>query len=169
MPKTKPAPTLRLRRAQESDCRRLWEWANDREVRSVSFHQEAIPWETHAAWFRDKLADANCTLYIAETDAGEPIGQLRFDRGGRDAVISISLDANYRGQGYGVRVLREGCRTFFIEHPTETLHAYIKSGNQASVRAFEAAGFVVFETAQMSGAEALHLKYEPTMAGGRSR
>ena len=38
---------LRLRRVQEKDCRQLWEWANDPEVRPVSFATEPIQWERH--------------------------------------------------------------------------------------------------------------------------
>ena len=44
---------LRMRRARESDCRLLWEWANEPGVRASAFSQRAIGWEDIRAGFME--------------------------------------------------------------------------------------------------------------------
>ena len=95
------AKTLRLRQVQEKDCRLIWEWANDPDVRVVSFSPEPIPWEQHVRWFQSKINSPKCKFYIA-MDGDIPIGQVRYDIEGNEAVISISIDQRFRGKGYGV-------------------------------------------------------------------
>ena len=57
--------SIRLRRVREEDSRLLWEWVNDRVVRSTSLNSEPIPWENHVNWFAQKLNDRNCHIFIA--------------------------------------------------------------------------------------------------------
>ncbi len=59
---------LHLRRARADDIRILWEWANDSEVRAASFSSAPIPWETHVAWFTEKMAPARSLIFIAEDE-----------------------------------------------------------------------------------------------------
>src|SRR6266705_476142 len=66
---------LNLRRAGKSDCRLLWEWANDPGVRAASFQTAMISWDEHAEWFADRLD--NGLIYIAEDQQGKPVGQFR--------------------------------------------------------------------------------------------
>lgn len=137
---------LTLRHAGKSDCRLLWEWANDPGVRGASFHTATISWDEHAAWFADKLD--NALIYIAEDQQGKPVGQFRIDwlRDG-DAQVDVSVASEKRGCGIAAALILKAVQAAFRETELVRLHAYVKPENRASVRAFEKAGFAVFETA----------------------
>ena len=78
--------SLRLRRADENDSQLLWDWANDPDVRTVSFSTEPIPWERHLQWFNAKLADPDAVLYVAIDPEGTPIGHVRYQIDGARAA-----------------------------------------------------------------------------------
>lgn len=59
--------SMSLRPAVADDSRRLFDWANDPVVRSVSFRSEPIAWEDHSRWFAGKLTDPQAALFIAES------------------------------------------------------------------------------------------------------
>jgi UDP-2,4-diacetamido-2,4,6-trideoxy-beta-L-altropyranose hydrolase len=130
-----------LRPAGTEDCRLLWKWANEPTVRAASFNTEAIPWERHQQWFAAKLKDPGCTLLVAMNEAGMPIGQVRCDVSGSVAVISISLDPSFRGRGYGAKLIRKTSDRVFERPEVDSIHAFIRLGNDASHRTFEKAGF----------------------------
>jgi pseudaminic acid synthase len=132
---------LKFRRAESKDCHLIWRWANDAQVRAVSFSSEPIPWEDHVGWFEARLVDPTCIFLIATDDVGTPVGQIRFEIEGNDARISISLDEHQRGQGLGPRLINLASRRIFRELDVDTVVAFIKPGNVASVRAFQKAGF----------------------------
>lgn len=134
-----------LRKVEEGDCRLLWEWANDPVVRQNSLSTDPIPWDDHVRWFRAKKGDPQVLMYVAELKPGLPIGQVRFDVQGAEAVVSVSIDGRYRGQGLGGRVIAEAAEDM-LQKGVETLLAYIKPGNKASVQAFTKAGFHVMGT-----------------------
>ena len=151
------APTVRLRVANRQDRKLLWEWANDPEVRAVSFHSDPIPWEDHVRWFDRKLGDENCVLYIATDDHDRPVGQVRFDLDAQKATVSISLGREFRGQGFGSRVLLAACREFFCLRRRDMIHAWVKPENDASLRAFHKVGFADHARETVNGCPALHL------------
>ena len=71
-----------------------------RSLRSVRrFSSEPIPWEQHQHWFDNKLNDPGCVFFIALDVEGAPIGQMRFDVDGEEAVISVSLAEQFHGLG----------------------------------------------------------------------
>ena len=140
---------LRLRAIHLDDCRVLWDWANDPSVREVSFTSDCIPWETHQKWFHAKLHDPHCVFYIATDSDDAPIGQARYDLEDDQGVVSISLDRRVRGKGYGSALLRLSAQKLFATIGLTTIHAYIKSDNLASVRAFEKAGYTNVGVATM--------------------
>jgi RimJ/RimL family protein N-acetyltransferase len=148
---------LKLRQVSAEDCRIVWEWSNDPEVRAMSFSPEAIPYEHHVTWFQSKLTDPSCYFYIAENSNSEPIGQVRYEREGSETTISISLDRKFRGKGYGPSLLSLASQKFFEISDVELIHAYIKEGNEASVGAFKKAGFVSVGTTRKSKHQAHHL------------
>ena len=132
---------LQLRLACEADCGILWQWANSPEVRAVSFSTEPIPCENHIQWFHDKILDPCCSLYLATINGGSPIGQIRFDIQANEAVVSVIVAPESRGNGYGHKIIRLASCELFETRPVSLIHAYIKPGNEASARAFEKAGF----------------------------
>jgi len=132
--------TIGLRPVEEGDRELLWTWANLPDVRAVSFSFDPIPWEEHCDWFRSKLADTRCRFFIV-TSEDRPVGQVRFDLDGENAVISISLDPAARGKGFGSEAIRRAVRMMEREPAVRTIHALIKNDNQPSLRAFTQAGF----------------------------
>jgi UDP-2,4-diacetamido-2,4,6-trideoxy-beta-L-altropyranose hydrolase len=134
-------PELNLRRACSEDCHRVWEWANDPTVRSMSFTADPIPWAQHQHWFASRLADPGCLLFIA-TRRSAPIGQVRMDVAGPEAVISISLDASVRGHGLGPSIIDLACQEVFCTAPVKRVVALARENNTPSHRAFQKAGFV---------------------------
>jgi UDP-2,4-diacetamido-2,4,6-trideoxy-beta-L-altropyranose hydrolase len=146
---------LQLRRTLESDCEVFWEWANDPEVRAASFRCKPISWESHAEWFRTKLADPNAILYTVTNKDHAPVGELRYQIEGKRAVLSISLGAHLRGRGFGRKMLAVGSERFFQDSEVESIEAYVKPSNQASLRLFAGAGFLNSSSEMIEGQEAV--------------
>ena len=156
--------SLHPRPATSDDCRRVWEWANDPAVRAVSFTSEPIPWEQHAAWFTRKLADANTRLWIAKQDGSPSLGQVRFDLDGSTSTISVSLDASRRGKNLGALLIWSACQKHFRESAVETIHAFIKPDNAASIRTFEKAGFEPAGQTEVKACAALRFELKRSAA-----
>jgi UDP-2,4-diacetamido-2,4,6-trideoxy-beta-L-altropyranose hydrolase len=150
------AAELRLRPVSESDCRRVWEWANDPAVRAVSFTSDPIPWASHVEWFGGRLQDPACHYRILQDQQGAVIGQIRFEQSGAKATVSVSLDQAVRGGGLGAAAIVCGTEDLFARRPVSLVHAYVKPDNLASVRAFEAASFTCAGQATVRGQPALH-------------
>ena len=150
---------LFLRSAQEQDCQLLWEWANDPVVRERSYNSDPIPLEEHEDWFSGKLKDPSSKIYIAE-ERGEPVGEVRFDIEGEAAVVSVVVDSEYRGKGYGTELIRRGTKYFLSKNSgTLRVDAFIKETNKPSVRAFEKAGYVHREELVRNGDASYRLAF----------
>lgn len=154
------AGMLTLRSATESDARQVWEWANDPAVRSVSFSPDPISWETHVRWFAAKRADPTCRFYIGLDPIGAALGQIRFDGPGAEQEVSVSLDGKFRSRGYGSALILAASRKVLDESRVQRLHAYVKPGNEPSVRAFLKAGYRDAGRQVVRGHEARHFVLE---------
>jgi UDP-2,4-diacetamido-2,4,6-trideoxy-beta-L-altropyranose hydrolase len=147
---------LQLRPAREADCRLLWGWANDPQVRAAAFSSAPIPWEQHMAWFASKMKDPNCQVLIAEDGEGTPVGQFRVDwQSDLDGDIDVSVASEFRGTGNGSMLIDVGSSRAFVEKG-ERLHAFVKVENQASRHAFERAGFATAGEEIVRGHRAVH-------------
>lgn len=149
---------LDLRRIRESDRKQIYDWANDPRVRESSFDNDPIGWSEHKEWFEERLHDDRTYFYIAEKN-NEPVGQIRFEVN-ENAIVSISIDRNHRGEGLGTTILRLGTEKFLSQdNSTEIVHAWIKKGNHASCRAFEKAGYQRLEETTHKGSNAYHYTF----------
>lgn len=147
---------LRLRNAHENDCRLLWEWANDPQVRAAAFSSTPISAEQHEVWFAGKMNDSNCLILIAEDDAGASVGQFRVDWvSDEDGEIDVSVASEFRGEGYGSILIELGVATVFA-HKGARLHAFVKTDNESSRRAFERAGFANLGEKKVREQQAIH-------------
>jgi RimJ/RimL family protein N-acetyltransferase len=139
----------------------IWQWANDPEVRAVSFAPEPIAYADHVEWFETRLADIDCRMYIAEDITADghpaPVGQVRFERQGQQAVISVSLDRQFRARGHGARIIGLACRAYLAATDTQIINAYIKADNAASLAAFKKAGFASGKGTSVANQPAHHL------------
>ena len=134
---------MRHRIATPADVRLYFDWANDSDTRQQSFSSEPIPWAQHESWFARKLTDPNALLLVSVTDTNVPVGQVRFEKQtDNEVVIGVSLDAVFRGKGLATQLITDACRVCRAQWGNVPITAYIKPDNQASVRAFERAGFV---------------------------
>ena len=130
-----------FRQVREDDCRLIWEWANDPEIRSASFTTDPISWEDHVCWFAAKLNDNAHLFYILLNLNGEPVGQVRFGLNGKEATISTSIAPTFQGKGYGSQGIRITIAELFTHVDVDVIRAYIKPENLKSVKAFTGAGF----------------------------
>jgi UDP-2,4-diacetamido-2,4,6-trideoxy-beta-L-altropyranose hydrolase len=130
------ASMLDLHRVGPEDCRLLWVWANEPEARALSLSPDPIPWETHQAWFAARVHSTACLFYIAADQHGSLIGQIRYDITGDEAVVSVSIAKEARGHGYGAALIIRGSERCFADKPVQTIRAYVKPNNVASVKAF---------------------------------
>ena len=134
-------PLLVVRRARLADARQFFHWVNDPGVRQNSINQRVVAWEDHLAWFTHKISDGN-TLLLHAGRSGRGCGQLRYDTSGEEAVITISVDAAFRGQSIGKQLLRAGEEQLTVRHPTVKLQvAFVRPENRGSRRLFEQCGF----------------------------
>ena len=133
---------LCIRAAGSADEALLLEWANDPLTRRQGFNAAAISADGHRTWFRQRLArPAECVICIAQTEAGIPLGQVRFERRDGKWEISYALSPVFRGVGLGRPMLRAAIARFRGDHPDASLFALVKLHNVASRRIFEALGF----------------------------
>jgi spore coat polysaccharide biosynthesis predicted glycosyltransferase SpsG/L-amino acid N-acyltransferase YncA len=126
-----------FREIKEEDCLKIFEIANDDEVRQSSFNSEKIKLENHKIWFKTILTSDLTKFYVMEY-GDDIIGQLRFDFDEDVPVVSISLNKKYRGLGLSKYLLSNG-----LKHVGEDqkITAYIKQDNLKSISFFKSMGF----------------------------
>lgn len=136
---------LTIRRADEADLQRYFDWANDEVVRRNAFNMEPISWETHTKWFSSRLKDSATLLFVIESD-GEPVGQVRFELCEDTAEIGYSLASVFRGRGLGSEMLNLAFGALAAGSDRSlSLVARVKEGNIASNKVFNKLGFDVQE------------------------
>ena len=127
-----------FRTIRKEDCLKIFEIANDDEVRIFSFNSNKIPLENHKKWFENILNDNSVKFYVLEYE-NELIGQLRFDFDEEYPVISISLNKKYRGLNLSKYLLYKGLEEV---SDFDKVIAYIKKDNERSISFFKSMGFV---------------------------
>lgn len=151
-----------VRPAGTDDARLLFDWANETGVRTASFQSKPIIWEDHEKWFARKLAGPDCELLIGLSHEGDPIGMVRFDLNAENvAVVSISVDSQFRGYGFGSIML---CRAMAWLEESRSVTRYIamvKVDNGASTRLFEKCGFDLARRLDYEGVPALEYHRQP--------
>ena len=134
-------PRFRLRQAEQDDCRLVFDWSNDPEVRAASFSSDPICWPEHVSWFEQWLSDSRCEFYIIE-DNEQPVGQVRFrvDAAGT-AVLSISIDSRNRGRGLAAEILAKGTAQVLRRQDVACVRAFTKEDNGAMAKILPQAGY----------------------------
>lgn len=128
-----------LRPATYDDARFFFELRNEDGVRQASFNSEPFSWDHHLTWFARRVKSDD-PIYVAES-AGESVGYVRLDAlGDGEYEISVAVLPKARGRGIGTKVIALASESAEIGGAVR-LVARVKPGNDASVRAFEAAGY----------------------------
>ncbi|MDA3898329.1 MAG: UDP-2,4-diacetamido-2,4,6-trideoxy-beta-L-altropyranose hydrolase [Desulfobacteraceae bacterium] len=136
---------FQLRLWKMQDCEHLWVWANDSLVRENSFNAEPILWNEHKKWFEHKIMDSNAYAYIAITELGESIAQIRFEVSEQFAEINYSIAPSFRGIGIAELLIQKGIQRFKTDHKgILNLQALVKPQNKTSNHIFMKLGFVQF-------------------------
>lgn len=131
---------IKLRNANNGDCYLLFNWVNDEDIRRNSFNSEPVELEVHEKWFKSKMNDKNCKIFIIIKDE-EPVGQIRVDIENDIGIISFSLDSRYRGMGIG----SESLKLIKEKFEDTLLIGKVKKDNIASIKAFEKSGYSKIE------------------------
>lgn len=132
---------LTLRTVEVEDITDLFEWRNNPEVRKNSFSSKPLSWEEHEKWFKAKAKDPGTTIYVAYNE-GKKVGSIRFEEKGDAIKVSVMLNPDFFGKGFGAEVIRLGTNKFISEkRPAVPVIAEIKPDNIASRKAFQKAGF----------------------------
>lgn len=134
---------LWLRGAAPADATLVYPWRNAASTRRY-FHDPApVSLERHVAWWELASRDPGRALLIAAI-GHRPVGVLRLDRAEEapSAMVSIYTDPALAGLGLGARMLATGKSWASTHWPDlAALTAEINTGNAASIKAFERAGF----------------------------
>lgn len=130
-----------LRKAEKDDMDLLFKWANDSVVRSNSFNTNPIPYENHVRWFKKMMEDDTVLQFILMDD-DTPVGQIRLNIDGKNAEIGYSIASEFRGKGYGHRILQLVAEEVKTNHPEiRSLIAKVKPENTASNKLFVKEGY----------------------------
>ena len=72
----------------------------------------------------------------------QKIGAIRFEDTGDEIKVSVMLNPEYLGKGFGSKIIRMATEIFIKErNPEKTVCAKIKVDNVASIKAFQKAGY----------------------------
>jgi len=96
-------------------------------------------------------------FYLARNIDRTPIGQVRFDIDGSEALISISIERRFRGKGYGRTIIRLASKSVFDKMEISVINAFVKQDNIASKKVFLEAGFREAGLQVVKGYQAVHL------------
>lgn len=130
-----------LREATMQDMDLIYEWANDPAVRMNSFNSDPILYDTHVKWYNHVMSDESVLQFIL-MDEDTPVGQIRLNIDGDEAEIGYSIASDYRGKGYGHKVLQLVAEEVKVKHPDiKCLVAKVKPENIASSKLFEHEGY----------------------------
>ncbi len=133
--------SLLVRKANLADESLLLEWANDPTTRANAFSGLQITPQAHQQWFRSRVHNDDCHLYIVENETGKALGQVRFERLDKTWVVDYSLATVFRGCGMGRLLLDTAFLRFCTDECAPFVIGEVKIDNLASRRVFESLGF----------------------------
>jgi len=148
-----------LRKAGKNDKTLLLYWENEPLEREMSFDSGIISEEKHKKWFEEKLKDPDALIYIGIV-GNRYIGYSRFERENQSVTVSVFVDANLRGRGYGGELIRMGTQSAGMEFRPEFFEAFIKKVNVASQKAFYSAGYARIKEVAYKNQRALLYRME---------
>lgn len=132
---------ISLRNVEACDINDLFNWRNHSDVRKNSFNADLISWDEHEKWFKAKIKDSYTSIYIA-CSGKDKVGSIRFEDKSDVIKVSIMLNPDFLGKGFGSKIIRLVTERFIKEKNTsKPIHAEIKRDNIASLKAFQKAGF----------------------------
>lgn len=129
---------IELRNATLGDCRLIYTWQLQPQVRLFARNKSIPTWEEHSSWFETKLEEQESNFYIIE-ESSTPVGVVRLDPNEQTSQfeISIYLSEGADGRGIASHALALARKA----HPELDLLAVVLKGNEASHKLFNRAGY----------------------------
>ena len=135
---------IQFRKVSIEDAEMILLWRNHPEVRNYSFNKSMISFDEHLEWIKKTLAsDRKLMLIAVDLLLKKDIGVVLFSYlDDFKAEISIYLNYDMFGKGYGSSVIRESIEYLTLLKPSiiEVI-ANVVPGNIRSKKVFEKAGF----------------------------
>lgn len=143
------------------DAHMVMTWRNNEDTLKASYHSNPKQWPDFFAVYREYFLTDYLPPQLAVC-GDEKIAFLRFRHYATEAGQACSIDINVaptkRGQGMGTAVLVKAVQVAF-RSGVDAVVAEIKTTNKASIRAFEKAGFTLFEEAIVTHDARQHFIY----------
>lgn len=150
---------LKFKKAIIKDMDLYFKWANDSLVREHSYQSDLIDFDSHKKWFKSKINNPNCFMFIFENESDEKIGQVRIDKlDETNSLISISVAKEHRGKSYAAKLILISSDYFLNKYKNICINAYIKMSNLKSKYIFEKAGFKFSKKIIYQKFESFHYK-----------
>ncbi|MFC1644079.1 GNAT family N-acetyltransferase [Candidatus Omnitrophota bacterium] len=150
---------LSFREAALGDCDLFYKWRNEELVRANSFNTGIVDYDEHAKWFHGKIDNDRCKMFVLTIEE-KPVGQIRFDMKEEAAEISVSICSEYRGRSLGKEGIKLLSDHIISNNYAKKILAYIKNGNDSSLKAFIATGYSIADNnCRVKDQQALKLEY----------
>lgn len=153
---------LTFRFADINDVMLYYNWANDSVARKNSYNKGEIKYADHVNWFTNRLNSKLCFFYLFVNGDNTPVGQVRIEKKDnkflKEAVISISVDAHFRGKKLGEEMLKLATDAFLEQNIGYQVIAYVFSNNLASYKSFINAGYNLVGEKMVNGIASYILK-----------
>jgi len=132
---------MKIRPADLSDLQNIFEWRNDETSRSLFHSSGTVTFNEHTDWYQRSLKNPHRKIYIGLISSLK-VGVVRFDFDVDlgQTEVSINLNPQLRGNGYGFTLLSKSISLYELNNGT-TLKATIKKGNSASLKIFNKCNF----------------------------
>jgi spore coat polysaccharide biosynthesis protein SpsF len=138
-----PSPgELYLQPATLDDSAALLRWRNEDDAVRFSQSGRAIEEQEHIIWLTAALDSPQSRIWIGEVD-GRGVGSVRIAVTAAVGTVSVVVDPDERGHGYGSGLLHLLQRELNSDRQVVELRATIREDNAASVAAFLKTGFVI--------------------------
>jgi spore coat polysaccharide biosynthesis predicted glycosyltransferase SpsG/L-amino acid N-acyltransferase YncA len=149
---TAPPWQVRMRPANSADGPLLHQWRNDPQTRSASRTSVPVELAEHRRWLDSSLGRADRLLLVGE-DAAGPVGTVRWDDAGAgEWEVSITVAPQRRAAGLAGPLLRAGQRALRDAGVrARAYRAVVHESNDASMRLFRRAGYVVSGPPDVAG------------------
>lgn len=131
-----------LRKATLDDVTPIFKLRNHPVIRKNSFSSEEIIFSKHETWFNNVLQNSARQLLIANNFQHELVGVVRFDFEENFTEVSIYVNPDMHGRGYGTKILSQGIEWIVKNYRCNRIIAKVKAENIASQKLFLKTGFV---------------------------
>ncbi len=138
---------LIYRFADKNDCKTIFNWRNDPSTIRYA-PSGKVDYNNHLNWFNQKISNPKTQIFMVtkrkdqNNSENEEIGMIRFDfRDDSCSEISINLNPQFRGQGWGAKMLASMTKKYFMNFNVKKIYAQIMAGNLGSIKLFEKCGF----------------------------